>query len=813
MKGSPNALRAHLWFWPLVFLALWAVLLRFQAPSIVSGDSGETVAAALHLGVSHPPGHPLGELLGHLLTFLPLGTAAFRVNLLSALAALLAATLLGAHLRRRLDGIDGVSGWWGYALSALASVTLVLNPPVLEQILSAKGSVYTLSLLWSVCLLRSLRFEGERTDQDLIKIFFWLGLGLATHWPIALAGSTLVAVYVWNAKDWSARGWAFSGLGMTVGLSAYLLLPVRASSFPSLDWGHPTTLGTFWWVVSRANYSEMESAGRTMGAIFRQVGFLGGTLLTAFPWAILSLVGLASLRRVSNRAFLTTSVALALPALAVAVVPTLSPDTYFLIPTYLSAFQGWWVWTATLGLLGAARWALRKGPFLVTLSLLVFLPLLGLFVVRVLPLDMSRHRLSHDLGVDVLQALPKDAILLAEGDTYVLSMVHAREVEGLRRDVVVVPTVFLNGAWGFDQAARAIQPKKRPLYPPSSFEERVGFLASLGAPVSGEPEREVFVSSGNGAFLKANLGSYLRLEPWGLSYRLSSKDAEDPWKVRERVWSFAQTQRHRGFERVRRDVAVDPRLRELYGYYANAFILSGNALQGIGRYLEASDDYAKALGILPDSAEALSNMAAVSGASGLHELAQTFCRMALASDPDYAGAWDNLGNVYSLQGNWDDALDAYDRALAAKPDSASTKTNRERAEQGRREGRVGTVSRNDVKWYMDLAVSYYQQGRWVMANAVFETVRESGMDTAAVCGNLGVLRAQLGDIEGARKAFKDSLSRDPKFVETYKNAALLEIKMGREGEAKALLMKGREIQPENPEINALLTSLDEPSPR
>jgi tetratricopeptide (TPR) repeat protein len=94
-----------------------------------------------------------------------------------------------------------------------------------------------------------------------------------------------------------------------------------------------------------------------------------------------------------------------------------------------------------------------------------------------------------------------------------------------------------------------------------------------------------------------------------------------------------------------------------------------------------------------------------------------------------------------------------------------------------------------------------------MANAVFETVRESGMDTAAVCGNLGVLRAQLGDIEGARKAFKDSLSRDPKFVETYKNAALLEIKMGREGEAKALLMKGREIQPENPEINALLTSL------
>src|SRR3972149_1070758 len=54
-------------------------------------DGGDLIVAAYTLGVSHPPGYPAYTLLAHLFTLLPWGSVAFRVNLLSAVGAALAA--------------------------------------------------------------------------------------------------------------------------------------------------------------------------------------------------------------------------------------------------------------------------------------------------------------------------------------------------------------------------------------------------------------------------------------------------------------------------------------------------------------------------------------------------------------------------------------------------------------------------------------------------------------------------------------------------------------------------------------------------
>jgi len=808
---SPDRLHARFWVWPLVFLVTWAGMLLIQNPTIAAGDSGETVAAVSTLGVSHPPGHPLGELLGRLALALSIGTAAFRVNLLSSLAALFAALLLGDWTRKKLIASGSSSGWPVWLFSLLAFMTLVLNPSVLEQALTAKGGVYTLSLLWMVCLLRSVSFEGQRTARDLASVFFWEGLAFATHWPTALAGSALAAVWIWESERWSLRDWALAGMALFMGLSTYLMLPIRALANPGIDWGHPVSWNSFLWVVSRANYSEMESSGRNWADILRQVGVVGKALLLSFPWAFLAVVGYGVWGKFSIKEYRAYIIAMAVPALAIAVVPTLHPETYYLVSTYLTAFLGLWVFLAIVGLVGAFQWLSTRSRLAVFCFLLLFSAGGVWFSLQIPRWNAARQLIAHDIGVNVLQALPKDAVIMAEGDTYVLSLLHAQYTENLRPDVTVVPTVFLNGSWGFDQTMKKIHPSHIPVFPPATFSERVGFLSSLGVPVIGDAERVVFVSTANGAFQKANLGSYVQLEPWGLSYRLVRQES-DPLMVRARVWQQARIQRCRGSFDGRAEVAKDKRNRELYGYYANPFILSGNALQKSGRYLEASDDYARALSILPESAEAYSNLAAVAGASGLQELAQTFCRMSLAVDPNYAGAWDNLGNVFALQGLWDDALDAYDRALKEKPDSPGTQANRDRAFQSQKEGRIGTVQRHDVKWYMDLGVSYYNQQRWVMASGVFETVLETGMNTSAVWSDIGVVRAQLGDRKGARHAFEESLRLNSKFIETYKNFALLDIQEGKREEARELLEKGLAIQPNQAEIGSLLSSLNGPEP-
>lgn len=74
----------------VVTLALYA---RTLYPSVAGGDSGELVAESCHLGVSHPPGYPLFNMVVHfwmraleLLLGDASGSPAWRANLFSACA-------------------------------------------------------------------------------------------------------------------------------------------------------------------------------------------------------------------------------------------------------------------------------------------------------------------------------------------------------------------------------------------------------------------------------------------------------------------------------------------------------------------------------------------------------------------------------------------------------------------------------------------------------------------------------------------------------------------------------------------------------
>src|SRR2546427_12215169 len=74
------------WELPVIAaLGVFLVYLSTLAPSIVGGDTGELITVAYKSGGAHPPGYPLFTMLAKLFTFIPFGTIAWRVNLLSAL--------------------------------------------------------------------------------------------------------------------------------------------------------------------------------------------------------------------------------------------------------------------------------------------------------------------------------------------------------------------------------------------------------------------------------------------------------------------------------------------------------------------------------------------------------------------------------------------------------------------------------------------------------------------------------------------------------------------------------------------------------
>ncbi|RHZ03735.1 hypothetical protein DYB37_006899 [Aphanomyces astaci] len=69
----------------LVGSAVLGVYSQTIYPSIAGGDSGELVAESCHLGVSHPPGYPLFNMLNYLVVNMPgAQTKAWKANLFSA---------------------------------------------------------------------------------------------------------------------------------------------------------------------------------------------------------------------------------------------------------------------------------------------------------------------------------------------------------------------------------------------------------------------------------------------------------------------------------------------------------------------------------------------------------------------------------------------------------------------------------------------------------------------------------------------------------------------------------------------------------
>src|SRR6267142_5694231 len=75
--------------WVAALAALWAYALTLS-PTVawvnLGEDSGDLLAASATLGIPHPTGYPLFVLLGRLASLVPVGSVAFRINLVAAIA-------------------------------------------------------------------------------------------------------------------------------------------------------------------------------------------------------------------------------------------------------------------------------------------------------------------------------------------------------------------------------------------------------------------------------------------------------------------------------------------------------------------------------------------------------------------------------------------------------------------------------------------------------------------------------------------------------------------------------------------------------
>lgn len=208
-------------FYLSLVLALIAltVYVRTLTPGVLDGDSGEWQYMANILGVPHSTGYPLYILLAKLVTWLPLGNPAWRVNLFSALCAALTIPFV-YFLCLRVSK--------SRAASVLAALFFAFMPTLWASATIAE--VYALNtLLIAITLWFAIRFfdTGRITHAYLMALGF--GLALANHRVAFFIAPALLLVVWLKHSVLNIRNVALGLLIFLLPILLYAYIPLRAS--------------------------------------------------------------------------------------------------------------------------------------------------------------------------------------------------------------------------------------------------------------------------------------------------------------------------------------------------------------------------------------------------------------------------------------------------------------------------------------------------------------------------------------------------------------------------------------------------------
>ncbi|MBI3072051.1 MAG: DUF2723 domain-containing protein [Deltaproteobacteria bacterium] len=478
--------------------------------TVQGGDSGELTAVAASFGVAHPPGYPLFTLLGHAAAQIPAGTVAWRVALVSALAA--AWTLFALARGLRLAGLS-------LPACAISVAAIAFSPTFVFQ--AGVAEVFTLHTAIAATLFWFAASSSPTARIGLRAFLLGLtvGLGGANHHTIVL-GFPLAVVAFLKLLAGRSRGRvvAITVAGITAGLAPYLVLVITRDGTEWPRWGDTQTLDGLARHIFRSDYGTFsfgllrgtESGWDHVAAhLARTVAALGPALL------LLAVIG--AIRSVRGGAGVPES-GLGLASLATWIFS--GPLLHALFNNPVDAF----------GEEIAARFDLF--PFVmvgavaaigleVTLRFLASLPrfravrvalIAGLGLALALQAAQSvpaaipeRHKLAESYGRDALALLPPHALLFIDGDRDYSVLTYLQEAVRERQDVRVIHVALLGHSWYVNEIRRREPSLNVPFVPGRALSREVMASAHTAG-------RRVFVTQG----VASQMSRADRLAPFGV---------------------------------------------------------------------------------------------------------------------------------------------------------------------------------------------------------------------------------------------------------------------------------------------------------
>jgi len=178
-----------------------------------------------------------------------------------------------------------------------------------------------------------------------------------------------------------------------------------------------------------------------------------------------------------------------------------------------------------------------------------------------------------------------------------------------------------------------------------------------------------------------------------------------------------------------------------------------------GRLSEAEALYRRILAADPRHADSLHLLGMIACQVGRHDLAVGLIGEAIAIESGVAEYHSNLGVALKEQGQLDQALASFDKALALKPDYAHAAAHRQDA----------LARRNDPVFLTDLGNTLQRQGSLDLAVAAHRQAITLKPDFAEAHYNLGLSLVALGRLNEAITAYRQAITLKPDFAEAHTN--------------------------------------------
>lgn len=651
---------------PFLLTVLCLPLLLSTIPaSVYLGDCGETISVSHTLGIQHPPGYPLHTLIAKLFSFIAIGDISFRIYLFSVFLSLLNLILIYFFTLNILPLINIKKD--NFFIPVFASLFYLFGFTIWQQSIIAKGGIYIFNIMFLILLsIILLKIFYNKKIKYIYLFSFIFGLSLTHHHMSQFALLPAYFYFLYKSKIFDSlktKNFIFMILFFLLGISLYLYLPIRAKT-AILNWGDPSNLKNFLWVLTRYQYVGSEITRSFFNSFNQFLKFFSCVFYEyLFLGFLFILIGFVFLYK-KNRILFFYFILIPIIFLTLTTIYlNLSKDRLYIMETYITPV---YFPLSILLAIGVSYFTqLSKKAYLPVYIIAILLVFFQIFIFYP-KLDKSRYFFAYDYNKNILISADFTSILFTSGDGVVFPTWYLKYVKNFRQDITLAGSPVLPMKWVRDN----IKKQNPNIILPEIKTDKIG-TESIGKIIN--------------AIIKLNINSFpiyfsynkpeenaidstLSVMPKGLIFRAIpsgySYITEQYIKTLYALWKIYSLRTiYPPFKNY-----ADKKTKELYIQdYAISLNSAGVFFEEKEFFNEALFFYHYANKIFPDDPIYIFNAGNSYYALKNFEKAIESYKKSITIDPKYENGWYNLGVTYYNLKDFKQALYAFEKVKKINP--------------------------------------------------------------------------------------------------------------------------------------------------